>query len=98
MKKTLFTLAFCAVTGLAGAAVATPISVVDVYSKCMTTDVAPGMTAQCAAFRAKIETAIQDCMRPPGAQSAGAKNAHGYRAQYQICVANVHRQFGKFGH
>ena len=49
-------------------------------------------------YKEKIETAIQDCMRPPGAQSAGAKNAHGYRAQYQICVANVHRQFGKFGH
>lgn len=98
MKKTLFALAFCAVSGLAGAANATQTNTVDLYNQCMTNDIASGLSAECAALQANINAAIQDCLYPPGAQSAGAKSSHGYRAQQLICTASARQQFGTTGH
>ena len=98
MTKTVFILTFGGFVGLAGIANASPATVVDVYNQCMDTETGTELTAECKGLRASINAAIQDCMYPPGGQTAGGQNSHGFKARSLICTASARQQFGATGH
>ena len=98
MKTTLFTLTFCGLFGFAATAQATPTTVVDLYNACMADGSETQDSTECETLRANINTSIQDCMHPAGAEGTAAKSSHGYKAQYLICSAGARQKFGTSGH